>query len=56
MRKSNLKSIEDIDTTTDEGAVLLMAIGVITSSAGYTDKTPDEVLKVLNKMTEDAVW
>ena len=48
--------IKDIDTTTNEGTALIMAIGVITTSAGYTNKTPEEVLKILNKMVKGAVW
>lgn len=48
-----MDSIRDINTTTKEGQLLLMAIGRISSLPGYTDKTPDEILAEIKKVTEE---
>jgi hypothetical protein len=50
--KKKIKEIKDINTNTEEGKLFLMALSIITTTKGYSDKTPDEVIKELYKMHE----
>ena len=47
-----IKEISDINTNTEEGKLLLMALSVITTTFEYSDKTPDQVINELYKMNE----
>ena len=49
--KNRIKTIDDINTKTEEGRLLLMAIAKITTES-QTDKTPDEVVEQLNKLSK----
>lgn len=51
--KNNIKSINEIDQSTTEGRLLLMALSVITSSSGWTDKTPDQALSHCIKLADE---
>jgi hypothetical protein len=42
-----MTSISQINTTTEEGKLLLAALAVITTTDGYRDKEPDEVLQMI---------
>jgi hypothetical protein len=37
-----------INSDTKEGKLLLTAIGLIMTFPGYTDKTPEQIIKMLN--------
>jgi hypothetical protein len=50
--KKKIKEINDINTNTEEGKLFLMALSIITTTKGYSDKTPDEVIKELYEMHE----
>jgi hypothetical protein len=50
--KKKIKEINDINTNTEEGKLFLMALSLITTTKGYSDKTPDEVIKELYEMHE----
>ncbi len=50
--KKKIKEIKDINTNTEEGKLFLMALSLITTTKGYSDKTPDEVIKELYEMHE----
>ena len=47
-----IKEISDINTNTEEGKLLLMALSIITTTKGYSDKTPYEVINELYEMHE----
>ena len=47
-----IKEVHDIDTKTELGKLLLMAIAKITSTS-ETDKTPDEVIGQLIKKRDE---
>ena len=46
-----MKTINDIDTNTDHGKLLLAAISKITTES-QTDKNPDEVMDQLNTLSK----
>ena len=46
-----MKEIDDINTNTKDGELLLAAIAKI-STESQTDKTPDEILQQLNVLTK----
>lgn len=41
-----MQTINEINTTTEEGRLLLAALSIITTAPGWTNKTPDEVLRI----------
>jgi hypothetical protein len=49
--KKKIKEINDINTNTEEGKLLLMALTIITTTKGYSD-TPYEVINELYEMHE----
>ena len=46
-----ITELNQISTDTDEGKLLMAALAKITTES-QTDKTPDEVIKQLNKLAE----
>lgn len=42
-----MQTINDIDTSIEEGRLLLAALAILTTSEGYTNKSPDEVLALV---------
>ena len=46
-----MKSISEIDTSHEHGKLLLAALAKI-STESQTDKTPDQVLRQLNKLSK----
>ena len=44
-------NINDIDTTTIEGKLLLASLAIITTES-QTDKTPDEVIEQINILAQ----
>lgn len=48
----NIKTINDINTETDEGKLLIMALSKLTCTV-HTDKTPDEVVNMLVELAEE---
>jgi len=46
-----IESIKDINTETEEGALLLAALAKITTTS-ETDKTPDDVILQLNDIND----
>jgi hypothetical protein len=47
-----IKDINDINTNTEEGKLLTIALTIITTTQGYSDKTPDQVINELYEMHE----
>lgn len=47
-----MKSVKDIDTTFEEGSLLLAAIAIITTES-RKDQTPDQVLTVIEQLSRD---
>lgn len=47
-----IKTLNQIDTSTNEGKLLLMALAKITTEI-HTDKTPDECIALLNDLAND---
>ena len=47
-----MKNIQDINTDTEEGKLLIAALAKITTES-QTDKTPDEVLQQVVKLKSD---
>ena len=43
-------SIKDIDTTTDDGKLLLATISQLSGEGKYTKMHPDEILKKMEKV------
>ncbi|MGD8779091.1 MAG: hypothetical protein PVH88_09060 [Ignavibacteria bacterium] len=50
--KKKIKDINDINTNTEEGKLLTIALTIITTTQGYSDKTPDQVINELYEMHE----
>ena len=50
------ETLKDVDATTDEGKMLIMAIAVLTSLGGYKKMHPDEVVQELAKKAEDVYY
>jgi hypothetical protein len=48
-----LDSIRDIDTTSDEGKLLLMTLGRLSCQRGYDTKNPDEILQEMQKISDE---
>ena len=48
-----MKSIRDIDTTTQEGKVLLVTLGRLSCKPGYGNKQPDEILAEMVELAEE---
>ena len=46
-----ITDLGQIDTKTDEGKLLMAALCILTTN-NYTDKTPDEVIAILNARVE----
>jgi hypothetical protein len=51
-QSKKIKEISNINTNTEEGKLLLMALSVITTTFEYSDKTPDQVINELYEMHE----
>ena len=47
-----MKDINDINTETDEGKMLMAALAKLTTES-QTDKTPDEVLEQVRKLKDE---
>ena len=47
-----IKTINDINRNNPEGDILIAAIGQLSTKEGYTDKTPEQILKELNNITK----
>jgi len=50
--ENKIKDINDINTNTEEGKLLTIALTIITTTQGYSDKTPDQVINELYEMHE----
>ena len=48
MRRRVINSIRNIDGSTQEGKLLILAIGRLMSVDGYGDKGPDQILAMLS--------
>jgi hypothetical protein len=49
--KNGIKELNEINTEIDEGKLLIMALSKLTCTI-YHDKTPNEVIEILNDMSK----
>jgi hypothetical protein len=43
----------DLDTTTWQGKILMMAVSTLSTKPGFSDKTPDEILTQLDEWARE---
>ena len=49
-------NISEINNKTQEGRLLIMALAKLSSTCLYSDKEPDDILKVLENMSDTMNW
>lgn len=51
-----MKTIKEIDTSSDVGKILLVALARLSQQGEYAKKEPDEILQIISKQAEEMNW